>query len=290
MFLNRLFAAPRVLLAVSCLLAASVALGQGVDNPAVFELDGNTQVSSSKDWESTFAAGTPKTLIPIQDPAPNSIYTGGGSKDTNDVSQWKHKDGSVPDKDDIRQAAAVALPLPNGNLAIYFTATRFANNGDAQVGFWFFQKKVTPQPDGTFGPAPGQIANHENGDLLVLVNFEGGGLTPSIQVYQWQGGVNGGPVLVSAGLKVGQCGTGPNAGNHDVCAITNAGDSNAPASWGYEPKAGTAGVFPAQTFFEGAVNLSVIFGAGNVPCFSSFIAETRSSSSITAQLKDFAEG
>ena len=27
-----------------------------------------------------------------------------------------------------------------------------------------------------------------------------------------------------------------------------------------------------------------------MPCFSSFLAETRSSSSITAQLKDFAEG
>jgi hypothetical protein len=50
-----------------------------------------------------------------------------------------------------------------------------------------------------------------------------------------------------------------------------------------------AGIFPPQTFFEGGVKLSAIFGA-NVPCFSSFLAETRSSSSITATLKDFAEG
>jgi hypothetical protein len=123
----------------------------------------------------------------------------------------------------------------------------------------------------------------------VLVNFTGGGLVPSIQVFKWQGGVNGGPVLAS-GLKTGECGVGPNAGNLDVCAITNVADSNAPPSWGYVPKAGTPGVFPAQSFFEGGVNLNTIFGAGNVPCFSSFLVETRSSSSITAQLKDFAEG
>src|SRR5439155_1343722 len=100
---------------------------------------------------------------------------------------------------------------------------------------------------------------------------------------------NGGPVL-AGNLTTGECGVGPNAGNFDACAITNTAASNAPASWGYVPKSGTPGVFPPQSFFEGGVNLNKIFGAGNVPCFSSFLSETRSSSSITATLKDFAEG
>jgi hypothetical protein len=195
----------------------------------------------------------------------------------------------VPDKDNILQAVAGSFALPNGDTAVYFAASRFSNNGDAQIGLWFFQEEVAPQPDGTFGPAPGVVANHTDGDLLVLVNFEGGGTTPSIQVFRWAGGVDGAPVLAT-GLITGECGQGANAGNHDVCAITNAADSPAPVSWGYVPKAGTPGVFPPQSFFEGGVNLTSIFGAGNVPCFSSFIAETRSSSSITAQLKDFAEG
>ena len=183
---------------------------------------------------------------------------------------------------------AAALPLPNGDTAVYFTASRFDNSGDAQIGLWFFQQSVAPQANGTFGPAPGQVANHVDGDLLLLVNFEGGGLVPTIQAYKWQGGVNGGPVL-AGNILTGECGVGPNAGNLGACAITNAAASNAPVSWGFVPKSGTPGVFPPQSFFEGGVNLNTIFG-GNVPCFSSFLAETRSSSSITAQLKDFAEG
>jgi hypothetical protein len=264
----------------------------GVDNPAVFELDGNTQDNAAfagLDWESTFPPSTPLTANPIQDPAPLTIFTTGGSKDTNDVSQWRHKSGNVPDKDNILQAVAAALALPNGDTAVYFAASRFDNSGDAQIGLWFFQENVAPQPNGTFGPAPGQVANHIDGDLLVLVNFQNGGLVPTIQVYKWQGGVNGGPVL-AGNLTTGECGVGPNAGNLDVCAITNAAASTAPVTWNYTPKSGTPGIFPPQSFFEGGVNLNKIFGAGNVPCFSSFLAETRSSSSITATLKDFAEG
>jgi hypothetical protein len=74
-----------------------------------------------------------------------------------------------------------------------------------------------------------------------------------------------------------------------VCAITNPTATPAPSFWNYQAKGGTLGTFPPQTFFEGGVNLNKIFPTG-VPCFSSFLAETRSSSSITATLKDFAEG
>src|SRR5262245_19472817 len=113
----------------------------GVDNNAVFELDGNTQDNpafTGLDWESNFPAGTPLTANPIQDPAPQTIFTTGGSKDVNYVSQWKHKSGSVPDKDNITQAMAAALPLPNGGgTAVYFTAARFDNSGDAELGLWF---------------------------------------------------------------------------------------------------------------------------------------------------------
>jgi hypothetical protein len=279
-----------MLVALTC--GAPMAWAQGVDNNTVFELDGNTQddpALTGLDWESTFPPGTPLTANAIQDPAPLTIYTTGGSKDTNDVSQWQHKSGSAPDKDNILQAVATARTLPSGDTAVYFAASRFSNDGDAQIGLWFFQQQVSPKPDGTFGPAPGIVATHTDGDLLVLVNFEGGGLTPNIQVFRWVGGVDGAPVQ-EANLQTGVCSSGPNAGNQDVCAITNAVASPAPVSWGYVPKSGTPGVFPPQSFFEGGVNLTKIFGQGDVPCFSSFLAETRSSSSITAQLKDFAEG
>src|SRR5262245_54270577 len=109
---------------VALTFGASMSWAQGVDNPAVFQLDGNTQDNgpAGLDWASTFPPTTPTTANPIQDPAPSTIYTTGGPKDTNDVSQWRHKDGSVPDKDNILQAVAVARTLPNGDTAVYFAA------------------------------------------------------------------------------------------------------------------------------------------------------------------------
>src|SRR5260370_34742627 len=102
----------------------------GVDNNNVFELDGNTQDNAPPglDWESTFPPGTPLTANPIPDPAPLTIYTTGGVKDTNDVSQWKWKNGSVPDKDKILQTMATAPALPNGAPPPSFPPPRFYNN------------------------------------------------------------------------------------------------------------------------------------------------------------------
>ena len=64
-------------------------------------------------------------------------------------------------------------------------------------------------------------------------------------------------------------------------------------AWPYENKDGDGeGVYGPSAFFEGALNLTNLFlGAGQTgtPCFSSFVAETRSSTSVTATLKDFTQ-
>jgi hypothetical protein len=65
-------------------------------------------------------------------------------------------------------------------------------------------------------------------------------------------------------------------------------DAPAPSPWAYTPSQGPANIFPAGAFFEGGVNLSQL-GITNV-CFSSFLAETRSSTSVDATLKDFVTG
>src|SRR5260370_33183577 len=88
---------------------------QGVDNNAVFELDGNTQDNpafAGLDWESTFPPGTPLTPNPIQDPAPLTIFTTGGSKDHNDGSQWRHKSGGRSHKEQSLQAVCGRARLP----------------------------------------------------------------------------------------------------------------------------------------------------------------------------------
>src|SRR5947207_687776 len=65
---------------------------------------------------------------------------------------------------------------------IYFGADRFANNGDSNIGFWFFQNAISlggpptathatpftgvPCPSGATNCLPGEL--HRNGDLLIV--------------------------------------------------------------------------------------------------------------------------
>ncbi|NMV11847.1 hypothetical protein HKB26_01215, partial [Vibrio parahaemolyticus] len=89
-----------------------------------------------------------------------------------DISEWSHKDGSVPDKDDLTNAYAAAYGVDNGgggsDLVIYFGADRFANVGDAFMGFWFFQDDVQALDDGSFS------GQHVVGDVLVLIDYPQG--------------------------------------------------------------------------------------------------------------------
>jgi len=265
----------------------------------IFELDGNVADSPAgtpDDWSSvndsgglpSCATSAPPCLIAktgvLADPAPASIFTGGGSKDDLDIPKWKWKNGSVPDKDDITNAYAAAYNV-GGDLVVYFGADRFDNSGDANMGFWFFQQNVTLKA--LTGQSAGFDGIHTVGDLLILATFTGGGTTVSIEVLKWVGtGGNegGGTLQIIAQNNAAKCGPGGDL----FCAITNAAAGETP-SWSYLSKDNTTS-FPVATFFEGGINISDVFNGSSVPCFSSFLAETRSSSSVNAVLKDFVLG
>jgi len=260
---------------------------RAVHDLGVFELDGDavkTPEGPADDWSTVNAGGGnagARTGVDA-DPAPGSIFTGGGSKDPIDITSWKHKDGSVPDKDDITNAYAAAYTV-NGDLVIYYGADRFANDGDAQLGFWFFQDNVTRNPNGRFNGV------HRVGDVLVLANFSQGGSVSTIQVLEWVGsGGNqqGGTLQLMLTAAGARC--SPGLSNDTVCAITNEGPAVAP--WPYTPKTGAPGTFPPVSFFEGGINISEVFAGTTPPCFASFMAETRSSTSVNAVLKDFVLG
>src|ERR1044071_8079968 len=84
----------------------------------------------------------------------NSIFTGGGSKDPELLASWKHKNGSVPDKDEVLNAYAAKYTGPGGDDILAFGADRFANDGTAFMGFWFFVNPVFPAADGRFRQGP----------------------------------------------------------------------------------------------------------------------------------------
>ncbi len=206
----------------------------------------------------------------ITDNPQKSIFTGGGSKDTRDITEWKWTDGSVPDKDDILHGYFAAYG--DTELVFYIGADRFSNDGDAMMGAWFFQDIVTAQPDGSFS------GKHRNGDILWLGHFSGGGVISTLEIYVWDDSVKNNLRLIASGQGSESAG---------YYAAVNTADVASP--WPYTPKDGTPEFFPYNSFMEGGINLSYLMGQDS-PCFNSVLLETRSSTSVVAQLKDFVLG
>ena len=294
---------PRKLGFLAALTAVTLAVGStlAVHQEGIFELDGNAVDSTGAglpdDWDRIDDAnptGDPSNddsslaAAFVVDPTDNridQIFTGGGSKDDLDIDQWRHTAGAVPDKDDITDAFAGAYSCPDGpdtgtaaDLCLYFGLDRFARNGDAQVGFWFFKENITLEDDGTFGGGP-----HQVGDILALSDFTNGGAVSTIKVFKWVGSggdTNGVLNLEENGVV---CGVSADAG---ACAVANTAVVTSP--WAYNPKSGPNGSFPLGSFFEGGINLNTL--GLDIGCGGSFMAETRSSQSVDATLKDFALG
>jgi hypothetical protein len=230
-----------------------------------------------------------------------TIFTGGGSKDPSPLSGWSWKDasGGLPDKDNLLHGMA-ARYLDGTDSEIFFGADRFDNSGDSQIGFWFFKTAVCTKADGSFGTGTqancSGTATHtaglvphsttQTGDILILSDFTNGGAQPTIRVFEYvgSGGSDGSLNLLGGNATdVRDC---KNVSTPDFCAAVNNIDG-AQAPWLFENKSGQT-TYGHGEFYEGGLNLNYL-GLQN-DCFSSFLAETRSSQSPTATLKDFVLG
>jgi len=284
------------LIALACITTVAQtpsARAQNVDDNNIFELDGNTQDATPNppgdDWQSFFPSPGTGSHTTVATPLIQSfvaeglvsvsIFTQGGSKDTNGIGQWRHADGSVPPKDQLENGFAAAYEY-DGQLLLYFGADRYANNGDANIGLWFLQSNMGLKPDGSFSGA------HQDGDIFVVAGFTRGGQTSAFDVYKWVGDDATGSLVLQTALWQPEC-SSSDGGTLLRCAITNSGGQT--SGWAYTPKSGTPGTYPVASFFEGGLNVTDLIG-GETPCFSTFILETRSSTSDTAQLEDFIRG
>ncbi|HZC71123.1 MAG TPA: hypothetical protein VE442_10530 [Jatrophihabitans sp.] len=310
----RLFRARRALIAVGTVIGTAAALtflavsASAVHDTGAFELDGNAVngAAPGDDWDnvchqvlgsdcSTTSNATGATAVDwVSEPNLNAtIFTGGGSKDPQELSNWQWKDGAggLPDKDNLLHSFAARYNTTKGDV-LFFGSDRYDNSGDAQQGFWFFQNQIGLQgsTSGTFNGL------HKAGDLLVVSDFSNGGTTSTITVYAWD------PTCTkTTGSTAGTCGDAnlrikgtsnaascaSAAANDNFCGIVNPSTITMP--WSFTDKSGT----PTNQalngeFYEGGVNLSAI-GLGD-KCFASVASETRSSTSTTATLKDFVLG
>src|SRR5215211_745884 len=214
-----------------------------------------------------------------------SIFVGGGSKDTLDITGWQWKNGSVPDKDNLLDAYAARYGDD-----LFFGADRFDGNGTATLGVWFFQGDVGPTGTATGG---GFSGTHLNNDILVLTDFQASGANATVRVFRWEvpfvtPGCSSNPCLIAGdAITPADCVGPPRVPNGDSrCGTTNARVEISP--WAFTPKVGPTGFFPVGHFFEGGIDLRP-FGLAD-SCFSTFLAETRTSNSIGSQLKDFVTG
>ncbi len=264
-------------LALQCVQLAAPTAALAVHDEGVFELDGNALSSASPgdDWAAVFGNTDAAFASAFETDAVNTgddMLTGGGSKDIHDIPSWELATGGVQDKNDIAHAFAAAyISGADNDLVVYFGLDRYAQNGAAQVGFWFLRNQISPS-----GSSLG--TSHVVGDVLVQIDFENGGTNPIARVYEWNGS---GITLVSTGAS---CGTA--AANDDRCAISNTANSN--TAWAFNPKSGANNVYQPGHFVEGGINLSDL--RLDDGCFTTFLAETRSSPSEESTLSDIAYG
>ena len=214
-----------------------------------------------------------------------------GSKDTLPIDPgWQCSfSNNVNSKIDVMNAYANAYTAPDGDEILYFALEKNANEGNNNVGFWFLQDEVgcaSASGNNSF------VGDHTDGDLLVVSAFTNGGTVSTIDVYRWNGGANGalGTTPVAHGVDSRHTPVPP---GDEACATVNAPNDGVGGTittpWLTANKDdGVGHSLRTAEFFEGGVNLTDNDLGGQ--CFTTFIADTRSSQSLTATLFDFSRG
>jgi hypothetical protein len=301
-------------LVAACVLASVFVSSAQAVHDLEFQLDGDVLATTTTtvggqtqtvDWDSMFtAAGATKSPLPGSGGFTAATFTkdfltsttgtfntndsttfATGSKDTLAITPgWQcNHDSNVNSKIDIMNAYSAAYTDPGtGDQILYFSLERNSNAGDGNVGFWFLQDSNVACSSPTTTTA--FTGSHVDGDLLIVSAFTNGGAVSTIDVYRWNGGANGslGTTPVAHGVDCKNT-----AGGDAACATVNTGTISTP--WlTANTKDGPGHTLRTSEFFEGGLNLTQSNLAGK--CFNTFLADTRSSQSLTATLFDETEG
>jgi len=217
-------------------------------------------------------------------------FTGGASKDTNDMSAWAYNNSSPQPKADLEHAIAAAYVDPSSpnHTYLYVAADRYDNSGSTTLGVWFLQSSIA-RSGGKFyntnldGSAnTSSPAQHVNGDLLLVAYFSSGSAT--ITSFTWNNGFpsTGIPLNSDKGFAIVNTAALDGAAGHAPAVL-----------WPFKSSASgaAANYVQAGEFFEAGVDLNNLFPNHVGPFnFSSFVVETRSSTSSTSTLSDFILG
>jgi hypothetical protein len=208
--------------------------------------------------------------------------------------------GSIPpQKSDLtRFYEASEFSTVNNHNFLYLAWERTNVLGTANFDFEINQKT---QPDLTTTGA--KTLNRTAGDLLVTYDFSNGGGRPTIGLLRW---LTSATVPVVPGFATNVCFSAnsfPCWGDHvtldgtdSIAAVNNLGPVSDPITPGTGTQCGARanpppplGTCPALTFGETAIDLTQagVFPAGTCTAFGSVFVRSRSSTSFTAEIKDF---
>lgn len=233
--------------------------------------DGNLVVNNAANTDWANVAGL--TTGPDLASGGNDNAFGQGTKE--DVSATNVVDGSIPpNKNDLTRFYEASEQGAGGNIFLYLGWERLVNIGNANLDFEINQNPTTNFTSSTAGPV---ALNRTAGDLLVTYDFGGSG-TPSIGLLKW---VTTGSTSQCFSANSLPCwGNKVTLGANVVEAAVNTG----PIA---ESVAG--GSLTTGLFGEAAINLTLagVFQPGVCKAFGSTFVKSRSSSSFTAEIKDF---
>jgi hypothetical protein len=240
---------------------------EGNDGNMVVNTPGNT------DWANVAGLNT-------------GVDRASGSNDNSFGQGTKEDNGAVtvvtgsipPNKNDLTRFYEASQLAANNHNYVYLAWERLVNIGNANLDFEINQKTTAGFTGSSTGPV---TLNRTAGDLLVTYDFGGSG-TPTLGVNFW--------LTAAAGNTVSQCFSAnalPCWGKHiTLTGATAEGAVNTVAIT--DPLNGNASI-GVGLFGEASIDLTAagVFPAGTCEAFGSTFVKSRSSSSFTAELKDF---
>ena len=249
----------------------------------------------------------------------STVFTGGQDKNGGNPATWSLGTGGTPQKNDL---VDVMGHMREHNDSVYGIGafTTISSDGNSHADFEFFQGQLEYDLINgnlmNLGPDSGHVAWEfdelgitQVGDLIVSIDFENGGTSPFAAVRLWMSEETFDALTLSTPPGVvfqltGEFDSGEDAEGFGYAeieaqgavtvawAIVNVEQDVLGAPWGsLEAKAYYDDIKMLQ-YAEFAINLTSLgigFG-GTDPCnktLGSLMVKTRSSSSFTAELKDF---
>jgi hypothetical protein len=243
--------------------------------------DGNLVHGTGTDWDNVANRNTGTD----KDPGRTDNSFGQGTKEDNAATTIVT--GSIPpNKNDLTRFYEASEQVANGDIFLYLGWERLVNIGNANLDFEINQinQSVTtgtpPGPGFTSSSVGSLTLQRTAGDLLVTYDFGGSG-TPKLGLNFWLTAGNGDSASDCYASNSLPC-----WGNHEELT-TGIAEGAVNTTTIPEPIAG--GTLTAGLFGEAAINLTDagVFEEGVCEAFGSAFVKSRSSSSFTAELKDF---